>query len=351
MAAEMAPEPLPARSGDDAGERLAKGFPDLYRLAVAGTPSFKHLVQARVLARSSNDDDAAAGGWLAERLQDRFAAAHGGVEKDYYCAHTTGGCLLAGDRGVHSILNSAPLPVVTAEIECKVLAREARYGFAADRLRPQLEEATDHVYSALTRVMGAADAHANPAASADARAQAVTTANEEVAAAKRRVETLLQRQARYEYFQGVITGALPTILLTAAVGVAAALLWNDVINVSELTGATTMAALGAVISVIQRMSSGALVVDHTASRGQRWLLGALRPLVGAIFGAVAYFAILTGLIASGAGGTDRAASFGFFAFVGFSAGFSERFATDMLERAGKLLGDDAAAAAPANPGA
>ena len=340
----MAPEPFAGQPGED-GERYARGFPDLFHAATQGTPSFKHLVQARVLARREGVDGAA-GDWLTDHLQTRFGEQHGGVEKDFYCSHTTGGCLLATDRTVHSILNDAPVPLITAEIECKVLAREARYGFAEARLKPQLEEATDHAYSALTRVMGAADAMADSGASEDAKTNAVTTAVEEVAAAKRRVETLLQRQSRYEYFQGVLTGALPTIALAALVGVAANLWWDGVLDPAELTGATTMAALGAVISVIQRMSSGSLVVDHTASAGQRRLLGSLRPLVGAIFGAVGYFAILTGLIASGAESGEGGASFGFFAFVGFSAGFSERFATDMLERAGRLLGEDAAPPAP-----
>ncbi|HEX8002263.1 MAG TPA: hypothetical protein VF519_06175 [Mycobacteriales bacterium] len=344
--AEMAPEVLPGPGAAD-GERYARSFPDLYRVATAGEPAFKHLVQARVLTRSTDRGDVAAGGWLADRLQERFGEQHGGaVEKDFYCTHTTGGCLLAADRTVHSILNDAPLPLVGAEVECKVMAREARYGFAGTRLRPQLEEATDHAYSALTRVMGAADEFANPASTDERKTQAVTTAVEEVAAAKRRVETLLQRQSRFEYFQGVLAGALPTIVLTALVGVAANIWWDRVLDPAELTGATTMAAFGAVISVIQRMSSGSLVVDHTASSSQRRLLGSLRPLVGAIFGAVAYFAILTGLIASGTGNGQRSASFAFFAFVGFSAGFSERFATDMLERAGRLLGEDAAPPAP-----
>lgn len=348
--AEMAPEIVPARLVEDDGERYARSFPDLFHAATEARPSFKHLVQARVLARSPDAAEQIAGNWLADRLRDRFGEDHGGgVEKDFYCRATVGGCLLAADRTIHSILNEGPVPLVSAEVECKVLAREARYGLATPRLLPQLEEATDHAFSALTRVMGAADDYADPASTDERKAASVTTAIEEVAAAKTRVETLLQRQARYDYFQGVLTGAPLTVLLTALLGVAANLWWDGVLDPAELAGATTMAALGAVISVIQRMSSGSLVVDHTAPSSQRRLLGALRPLVGAIFGAVAYFAVLTGLIASGAGSGDRPASFGFFAFVGFSAGFSERFATDMLERAGRLLGEDAAQSSPSAP--
>jgi hypothetical protein len=100
-----------------------------------------------------------------------------------------------------------------------------------------------------------------------------------------------------------------------------------------------MGVFGSVTSVFQRISSGQLVLDYTAPRSQRWLLGGLRPFVGALFGSVVYFAIGAGLVAAvgQTQGQVPTASIGFFAVVGFISGFSERFATDMLERAGKLL--------------
>lgn len=64
--------------------------------------------------------------------------------------------------------------------------------------------------------------------------------------------------------------------------------------------------------------------------------GSLRLVVGAIFGAVVHFGLGAGLL----GATDRpVATVGVFAIVGFTAGFSERFAKDMVERAGQVLAD------------
>lgn len=54
--------------------------------------------------------------------------------------------------------------------------------------------------------------------------------------------------------------------------------------------------------------------------------------------AVAYFTLLTGSLATGATTSTGPQSFAFFALAGFAAGLSERFATDMLERSGQLLG-------------
>ncbi|HWN00752.1 MAG TPA: hypothetical protein VNO54_27185, partial [Streptosporangiaceae bacterium] len=63
-------------------------------------------------------------------------------------------------------------------------------------------------------------------------------------------------------------------------------------------------------------------------------LGALRPIVGAVFGAVVYFAIIGGLLAVEAKtGKDASITVAFFAVAGFAAGFSERFAADVLQRA------------------
>jgi len=60
----------------------------------------------------------------------------------------------------------------------------------------------------------------------------------------------------------------------------------------------------------------------------------LRPIVGAVFGAVVYFAIIGGLLAVQARTSkDASITVAFFAMAGFAAGFSERFAVDVLQRA------------------
>jgi hypothetical protein len=159
--AEMAPEPVPLAPAVAAGrpEQYAERFPDLYEAATSESarPSFKQVVQAWRLAKRADREDALAGDWLMPRLREKFGKLHGGVEKDYYCDRAVGGGLLATDRTLHSILNTDRPALAQAEIACKVMAREAAIGFAGPRLKPQLEEASDHAYSALTRVLGAAD--------------------------------------------------------------------------------------------------------------------------------------------------------------------------------------------------
>ena len=82
------------------------------------------------------------------------------------------------------------------------------------------------------------------------------------------------------------------------------------------------------------MTANTLVLDFTAPKYQKIALGALRPIVGAIFAAVVCLAIIGGFLAVEARtGKDASISLAFFAVAGFAAGFSERLATDVLDRA------------------
>jgi hypothetical protein len=65
--------------------------------------------------------------------------------------------------------------------------------------------------------------------------------------------------------------------------------------------------------------------------------GGLRPLVGVTFGAVAHFALIGGVLASVTETAGRAAAFGLAAVTGFAAGFSERFATDIVKHVGRCV--------------
>ncbi|ONI67024.1 hypothetical protein BWI15_27985 [Kribbella sp. ALI-6-A] len=317
------------------GEEAAARYPDLYQAATHGPATFRHLVQAHQLAASTDQVASTAGFWLIPAVAAKFSELHGGIEKEYYCSAVVGGCLLAKDRTVYSILNSPPPELVDAEIACKVIAKEAGYGLRGKHVVQQLEEATDHAYSGLTRVMVAADLVAS-GAPAEEIATAVAAARNEVKVVTARVEVLLQRQARLEYFQGVLAGIVPTFLLVILFGVAANAWWRSALVPSALVAAIAMSALGATISVVQRMSKGSLIIDHSASRRHRTLLGAFRPGVGAIFGSLAYFTLLAGILAGGSA-VGTPASVAVFAVTGFAAGFSERYATDMLDSAAKLI--------------
>ena len=85
-------------------------------------------------------------------------------------------------------------------------------------------------------------------------------------------------------------------------------------------------AVGALVSVMLRMrpdTRTSFSVDYEVGRGPIFWLGAFRPVIGAIFACALYFALESDFIQLGT--INQQSTFTFYAFVGFLAGFSERF--------------------------
>ena len=85
------------------------------------------------------------------------------------------------------------------------------------------------------------------------------------------------------------------------------------------------------MSLIARTNMSTSTVDYEAGRGVLFALGALRPALGAVFGIAFYAAIVSGLLDLFKVPTgDDIEQFYFFLVIAFLAGFSERWARDVL---------------------
>lgn len=83
-------------------------------------------------------------------------------------------------------------------------------------------------------------------------------------------------------------------------------------------------ALGAVVSVMTRMrNEDGVRLDYEVGKLLIVLLGSFRPVLGAIFGVLAYFAIDSGFLPLQGPNSDK--QFIYWALFAFVAGFSERF--------------------------
>jgi hypothetical protein len=290
-----------------------------------------------------------------QALRGRFAGFQGTIQNSFYCSRVLGGAAVTerpdnGSRRLHTVLNSTQVELVQRESDCHLLAQQAASAFSGSG-RGQLEIAVDAVYSVMTRVLGAADICAGPAATSAEKAAAIATAQAEYRLAAVQVTAMIQRQARFIYFLGVLAGAVLTLLVGAGLGLLTAREWPELISTPALVAATVFGALGATASVFQRMSSDKLVLDFNAGRVQLLVLGALRPLVGAVLAAVIDLAVVGGVLGGASAGAAPSAAFGLYALAGFTAGFSERWATDMIETAGKAIAAGPAPAPPAAPAA
>ena len=81
---------------------------------------------------------------------------------------------------------------------------------------------------------------------------------------------------------------------------------------------------------MERLTSGKLEMNHEAGRTINVALGLMRPFIGALFAVALYFFISGDLVSVFQLPDGEEAQRYFFAGLGFLAGFSERFAQDMV---------------------
>ncbi|MEA2186484.1 MAG: hypothetical protein QOK16_1495 [Solirubrobacteraceae bacterium] len=154
-------------------------------------------------------------------------------------------------------------------------------------------------------------------------------------------ERSAHRQAQVEYFLGMGQG----IVLLGGFFAAMALLWHQRLDADPLVYTPIAGALGAFVSVLARMTRGQLVLTYESGKTIMRLLGGIRPLLGALFGAAVFVLLESKML--GISAPEPASDF-YFVGIAFLAGFSERFAQDMIAKA---PGAEAASQPPAAPAA
>ena len=168
----------------------------------------------------------------------------------------------------------------------------------------------------------------------------VETLERELAQAKTYYEAAAQRQAQLEYLVGMVMFLGLAVAATAVIAIFTPLL-DEAATVSVLGGAA-----GAVVSVMNRMTSGSLKVRAEAGKKTIRALGFMRPVIGAVFGAVVYL-FLDGGIVQVLSPPDGGENLAFYAALGFVSGFSERFAQDVIAQAAREPDQKARPAKPA----
>ena len=145
------------------------------------------------------------------------------------------------------------------------------------------------------------------------------------------IESYYQRAAvrsgQIVYVGGMLLGAFPLVVLVL---LAFVLKLADSDDAAVRTGLFCFAAggLGALISVMSRMTSNRVRVDWEFGKDTLRTLGLLRPFVGGVFGLMTFFALKSGVVALDIVNSSK--SVYFYILFAFAAGFSERLAQDML---------------------
>jgi hypothetical protein len=156
------------------------------------------------------------------------------------------------------------------------------------------------------------------------------------------VRRMAQRQAQLDYFWGMLFGALLLALVVAGVHFlpmaiqgagpdwVANQLGMDRALFPLLWLCPVIGGVGAVVSVMQRMGTGNFALRDRAGAEALRRVGAFRPLIGAVFAGAVVTILFTGLVPLQLSAVGDQHPILLYCVVSFFAGFSERWAQDML---------------------
>jgi hypothetical protein len=149
-----------------------------------------------------------------------------------------------------------------------------------------------------------------------------------------------EKRARMRYVEGMFGIGLVAVFV-AALATAGALELFGAIDlgapaIREFFACFAGGAVGAIASVLMRMSGrGDFVIDHELGRWEVVVVGAYRPIVGAISGAIVYFLVQTPVLPL----ESDVLTLPFFVVASFLAGFSERWTRMVLSGAMRTIAD------------
>lgn len=196
------------------------------------------------------------------------------------------------------------------------------------QLRPHLDRAqslTSAILAAINTENLRHRADLNPDDPTDTYKRNLALLRAELERAERLLLIAAQRHAQIRYGAGMLQGTVAIAVFCLVLG--AIFYWRQVPAFYAI--ALPAGAIGALLSVLQRMTSGSLRLDVHAGDKMLNAFGLLRPIVGAAFG-MALFALITGGLLPPVEVPAGASPAAFWAGIGFLAGFNERFAQDML---------------------
>jgi hypothetical protein len=257
----------------------------------------------------------------------RFEARHGEIVSAYWCSHVESAVALTHKKRTlpwatptsafhrESDWATQNSPDIARELhrcdELMIRARTVLTGVRRMICMQLVFASASHLLS----LVDARAAHIDPAKTDEALARE----RDALDRAEKYYGEAANGQAQIVYFAGMALVAL-------ALGIAACV-WLSFDWASPIA-ALVAGALGAVVSVIQRINNGHFNLEYDVGRPYAFFLGGLRPLIGGAFALAISFAFTGGFLhlPVGEGSDQRLALF----VVAFVAGFSERWAQDTL---------------------
>ena len=267
--------------------------------------------------------------WYYPRIRAAFEKKSGSIDEFYACTKIRAAVLLTSNDDIHLYYDVGQCPQADALLAgAYQLAIEVPQYLNGNDLRRCLEMIFDTLNGALGMMNRVADGKLGQDQILTVDEDTLKVYEDDLVHAQTFFDRATQRRSQITYFGGTTVGlAIPAAVIGCLI-----FFWSQAdsdFDFGPLVGALGAGAVGAWISVIQRMASSSLQLDYSAGSSQLRLLGMVRPVVGAIFGAALYFVIESEVLPLTIRSDGRNDLF-FFIAVGFIAGFQERWAQDML---------------------
>lgn len=312
--------------------------------------SLDQLIEASRVSRArSNKDERSRmlyGSYLP-RLRQAYEDRNGEIEESFVAQNIDAGALLVrvprksgltrkkkDQLTIHLRYPPDAVALVAPEFEetlwrCSALGRRSRQLLRSTNAQMVLRL----MYSLIVYLLSVLDSQQGaPESLRKARiAGALATAREHLDSAQEQHIRSAIWGAHLAYCQGMIMGFAVLLAVLASIVYFGSSI--DDVEFSRILITLGAGGLGALVSVMHRLTTDQLKLNYTAEHNSLRLLGAFRPLLGGILGLVVYV-FITGDLLDISGPTDSPIkTLYFLAAIAFLAGFSERFAQDTLTQA------------------
>lgn len=221
--------------------------------------------------------------------------------------------------------------LTSAPVAGQLFSRISQLAYDAKRIVPsrRLAECLEQLYSATTDLLRLLEEHSKHTDHAR-ELDKITVIKGDLDQVELRY---LQITARLWYFLGVLGGTGLAMFGAFAIGTAAKLSSVDI-------AAVMFSAVGATLSVVQKISDDSLTVRYVVGPFYLCFLGIVRPVIGAFAGFLLQLAMVAGLIPLSLSGF---AGQSYILLAGFAVGWAERSIPDIFSRSGFSGGLPAAA--------
>lgn len=193
------------------------------------------------------------------------------------------------------------------------------------------------IFVLIAYLLDLADAEAMDGYDRKRTAQALSKVGDELRQIGIEIERALSIEARHYYLAGMFIGIVVLLIGVPAINLITKHFTSVQIDTLGL-GTVVAGGVGAVLSVMTRLTANNLRVDPTVGRPLVLVAGGFRPLIGGIFAFAIYIFVRSGLLPIKVTVSGLQATY-FFLGIAFLAGFSERLAQDAVTRAGSVMSD------------